>query len=107
MQIVRTFKHKFFALSGLWGEQGDNSLIQTITKAWIVYLGGTGGPYKLCRARLREDGHMVIVVAEGAGLELIAESPQLSQLDASGNRLFPSVTFLVENDVNAADLKVE
>jgi 6-phosphofructokinase 1 len=55
------------------------------------YLEGKGGLHEFCRARLKENGHMVIVVAEGAGQELIAESSQLNQSDASGNRLLLDV----------------
>lgn len=55
------------------------------------YLEGKGGLYEFCRSRLRENGHMVIVVAEGAGQELMVESSQLSQSDASGNRLLLDV----------------
>ncbi|CAM6042580.1 unnamed protein product [Sphagnum compactum] len=57
------------------------------------YLDGPGGLNEFAKQRLRENGHMVIVVAEGAGQELIAESvgsfDKLS--DASGNRLLLDV----------------
>lgn len=56
------------------------------------YLEGPGGLYEYIEKRLKENGHMVIVVAEGAGQELIAESLSSSdQQDASGNKLFQDV----------------
>ncbi|BBN01073.1 hypothetical protein Mp_2g04370 [Marchantia polymorpha subsp. ruderalis] len=55
------------------------------------YLEGAGGLYEFVRKRLRENGHMVIVVAEGAGQELIAESTLTTKSDASGNRLLLDV----------------
>ncbi|CAM6109997.1 unnamed protein product [Calypogeia fissa] len=55
------------------------------------YLEGKGGLYEFARHRLKENGHMVIVVAEGAGQELVAESSQVRQSDASGNQLLLDV----------------
>ncbi|GLJ23532.1 hypothetical protein SUGI_0445850 [Cryptomeria japonica] len=56
------------------------------------YLEGKGGLYEFIETRLRENGHMVIVVAEGAGQELVAESMQnMDSRDASGNRLLLDV----------------
>jgi 6-phosphofructokinase len=45
---------------------------------------------------------MVIVVAEGAGQELIAESSQLSQLDASGNRLLLDVGLWLSHNLKVS-----
>lgn len=57
------------------------------------YLHGPGGLIEFVHKRLRENGHMVIVVAEGAGQELMAESMgSLDKLnDASGNKLLLDV----------------
>ncbi|CAM6083051.1 unnamed protein product [Calypogeia fissa] len=55
------------------------------------YLEGEGGLYEFARHRLKENGHMVIVVAEGAGQELVAESSQVRQNDASGNQVLLDV----------------
>jgi 6-phosphofructokinase 1 len=57
------------------------------------YMDGSGGLLEFAKQRLRENGHMVIVVAEGAGQELMAESMgSLDKLsDASGNRLLLDV----------------
>ena len=42
--------------------------------------------------QLKENGHMVIVVAEGAGQDLIAESMRsMNHEDASGNKLLLDV----------------
>ncbi|KAG7545309.1 Phosphofructokinase superfamily [Arabidopsis suecica] len=53
------------------------------------YLEGKGGLYEFIAKRLRENGHMVIVIAEGAGQDLVAES--IDQQDASGNKLLKDV----------------
>lgn len=53
------------------------------------YLEGKGGLYEFIAKRLRENGHMVIVIAEGAGQDLVAES--IEQQDASGNKLLKDV----------------
>ncbi|OQU78332.1 hypothetical protein SORBI_3009G204601 [Sorghum bicolor] len=52
------------------------------------YLDGEGGLLQYVEKRLKENKHMVIVVAEGAGQDLIAKSIATSdQQDASGNKL--------------------
>ncbi|KAF5182820.1 Atp-dependent 6-phosphofructokinase [Thalictrum thalictroides] len=56
------------------------------------YLEGPGGLYEFIERRLKESGHMVIVVAEGAGQELLAESMRsMDQQDASGNKLLQDI----------------
>ncbi|MCO5564093.1 hypothetical protein L7F22_017749 [Adiantum nelumboides] len=54
------------------------------------YLEGEGGLYEFVEKRLQESGHMVIVVAEGAGQELMEESLNASH-DASGNQLLRDI----------------
>ncbi|KAL1554993.1 6-phosphofructokinase, alpha subunit [Salvia divinorum] len=56
-------------------------------------LEGPGGLLEYIQKRLKENGHMVIVIAEGAGQELVSESLRAStaQQDASGNRLLQDV----------------
>ncbi|KAG8471821.1 hypothetical protein CXB51_036435 [Gossypium anomalum] len=54
------------------------------------YLEGPGGLFEYIEKRLKEDGHMVIVIAEGAGQELLSQSIQ-STTDASGNKLLQDV----------------
>ncbi|XP_031488219.1 ATP-dependent 6-phosphofructokinase 6-like [Nymphaea colorata] len=50
------------------------------------YLEGKGGLFDYMEHRLKEQGHMVIVVAEGAGQKLLRESTlSTEQKDASGN----------------------
>ncbi|XVF49071.1 hypothetical protein PTKIN_Ptkin03bG0239600 [Pterospermum kingtungense] len=56
------------------------------------YLEGPGGLFEYIEKRLKENGHMVIVVAEGAGQELISKSMlSMAQKDASGNKLLQDV----------------
>ncbi|GMI81282.1 phosphofructokinase 3 [Hibiscus trionum] len=56
------------------------------------YLEGTGGLFEYIESRLKENGHMVIVIAEGAGQELLSESIQsMTEKDASGNKLLKDV----------------
>lgn len=50
------------------------------------FLDGEGGLFEYIEKRLKEDGHMVIVIAEGAGQELLSKS-SVREKDASGNKL--------------------
>ncbi|KMZ63705.1 6-phosphofructokinase [Zostera marina] len=54
------------------------------------YLEGPGGLFEYITKRLRENGHLVIVVAEGAGQELMSEQ-SINMTDASGNNLLLDV----------------
>ena len=52
------------------------------------YLEGEGGLYEFVERRLQENGHAVIVIAEGAGQGLISESSKTQEgHDASGNKV--------------------
>ncbi|XWS17676.1 hypothetical protein CRYUN_Cryun33cG0088100 [Craigia yunnanensis] len=56
------------------------------------YLEGSGGLYEFIKKRLKENGHTVIVIAEGAGQDLFSESLQsMDQQDASGNKLLQDI----------------
>lgn len=55
------------------------------------YLEGKGGLFEFIERRLKENGHMVIVMAEGAGQELLSESLLSMGQDASGNNLLQDV----------------
>ncbi|KAF1887052.1 hypothetical protein Lal_00046290 [Lupinus albus] len=56
------------------------------------YLEGHGGLYDYIEKTLKENGHMVIVIAEGAGQELVSESIQsMNKQDESGNKLLQDV----------------
>jgi 6-phosphofructokinase 1 len=56
------------------------------------YLEGKNGLFEYIEKRLKENGHMVIVIAEGAGQDLLSESLQsTNSTDASGNKLHPDV----------------
>ncbi|KAK6140748.1 hypothetical protein DH2020_025511 [Rehmannia glutinosa] len=52
------------------------------------YLEGEGGLFEYVEKTLKENGHMVIVIAEGAGQELLAAK---NEQDASGNKLLQDV----------------
>ncbi|KAK9291670.1 hypothetical protein L1049_019619 [Liquidambar formosana] len=56
------------------------------------YLEGHGGLFEFIEERLKENGHMVIVLAEGAGQEYVTQSMHaVDEKDASGNRLLLDV----------------
>ncbi|XP_061337555.1 ATP-dependent 6-phosphofructokinase 4, chloroplastic-like isoform X2 [Gastrolobium bilobum] len=56
------------------------------------YLEGRGGLFEFIEERLKENGHLVIVVAEGAGQEYVAaEVHAADKKDASGNKLLLDV----------------
>jgi len=56
------------------------------------YLEGKGGLFEYIEKRLKENGHMVIVIAEGGGQDLLSDSLQSMNLkDASGNKLLQDV----------------
>lgn len=57
------------------------------------FLEGPGGLFEFIDKRLKESGHMVIVIAEGAGQDLLSESIEESTTlkDASGNKLLQDI----------------
>lgn len=56
------------------------------------YLEGHGGLFQFVEKRLKENGHVVIVVAEGAGQDYVAQSINSDvEKDASGNKLLHDV----------------
>lgn len=56
------------------------------------YLEGKGGLFNFIEERLKENGHLVIVIAEGAGQEYVsAELHESADKDASGNQLLLDV----------------
>lgn len=64
------------------------------------YLEGEGGLFEFVEKRLKENDHMVIVIAEGAGQELLAESLQSSdKKDASGNKLLSDVGLWISHKI--------
>lgn len=56
------------------------------------FLEGPGGLFEFIEKRLRENGHMVIVIAEGAG-------ESLEERDASGNKLFKDVGLWMSHSI--------
>lgn len=53
------------------------------------YLEGKGGLLEFVEQQLKENGHVVIVVAEGAGQEYVSQAAEVK--DESGNRLLPDI----------------
>ncbi|XP_050214401.1 ATP-dependent 6-phosphofructokinase 6 [Mercurialis annua] len=64
------------------------------------YLEGPGGLLEFVGKRLKENGHMVIVIAEGAGQDLVSQSLQsMDQQDASGNKLLQDVGLWISQKI--------
>lgn len=64
------------------------------------YLEGEGGLFEYVEKRLKEDGHMVIVIAEGAGQELLSKSLEsANEQDASGNKLLQDVGLWISQKI--------
>ncbi|KAI4379935.1 hypothetical protein MLD38_006171 [Melastoma candidum] len=64
------------------------------------YLEGKGGLFEFVEKRLKENGHMVIVIAEGAGQDLVnASLESMSQKDASGNKLLQDVGLWISHGI--------
>ncbi|XP_028777799.1 ATP-dependent 6-phosphofructokinase 6-like [Neltuma alba] len=60
------------------------------------YLEGKGGLYEFIEKRLKENGHMVIVIAEGAGQDLL---DAMDEKDASGNKLLKDVGLWISQKI--------
>ncbi|OMO70946.1 hypothetical protein CCACVL1_18564 [Corchorus capsularis] len=65
------------------------------------YLEGHGGLFEYIEHRLKENGHMVIVVAEGAGQEYLYENTRNldHKQDASGNKQLQDVGFWLSQKI--------
>ncbi|XVF74488.1 hypothetical protein PTKIN_Ptkin13bG0114300 [Pterospermum kingtungense] len=64
------------------------------------YLEGPGGLFEYIEKRLKENGHMVIVVAEGAGQEFLSEHVRaIDKQDASGNKQLQDVGFWLSQKI--------
>lgn len=64
------------------------------------YLEGEGGLFEYIEHCIKEQGHMVIVIAEGTGQELISKSMhKLDQQDASGNKLHQDVGLWISQQI--------
>jgi 6-phosphofructokinase 1 len=53
-----------------------------------IELEGPNGCLKYLENRIKEQGHAVVVVAEGAGEDLLGQS---AEVDAGGNRKLPAI----------------
>lgn len=64
------------------------------------YLEGPSGLFEYMEKRLKENGHLVIVIAEGAGQELLSESLSVKdRQDASGNKLLQNVGLWISQKI--------
>jgi len=64
------------------------------------YLEGPGGLFDYMDKRLKENGHFVIVIAEGAGQELLSEClSAMDQQDASGNKVLQDVGLWISQKI--------
>ena len=64
------------------------------------FLEGKGGLFEFIEKRLKENGHMVIVVAEGTGQDLMAETTNgENSQDPSGNKLLLDVGFWLSQKI--------
>ncbi|CAM8936223.1 unnamed protein product [Rhodiola kirilowii] len=64
------------------------------------YLEGPGGLFEYIEKRLKENGHMVIVIAEGAGQELLTESLRsMDSHDPSGNKILQDVGLWISQQI--------
>lgn len=71
------------------------------------YLEGPGGLFEFMEKRLKENGHMIIVTAEGAGQELFSESMRkIDQQDASGNKQLQDVGLWITQKIKVYMLNV-
>ncbi|KAJ6703334.1 ATP-DEPENDENT 6-PHOSPHOFRUCTOKINASE 4 CHLOROPLASTIC [Salix viminalis] len=72
------------------------------------YLEGPGGLFEFIEQRIKENGHMIIVIAEGAGQDYIAKAMQAAdERDASGNRLLLDVGLWLSQKVKDHFTKVK
>lgn len=71
------------------------------------YLEGPGGLFEFIEKRLKEQGHMVIVIAEGVGQELLSDNPSiLNKQDASGDNLLQDVGLWLSQKIKVKTLQV-
>lgn len=72
------------------------------------YLEGRGGLYEFIDERLKENGHVVIVIAEGAGQDYVAaETCKSNERDASGNRLLLDVGLWLTDKIKTHFMEVK
>lgn len=71
------------------------------------YLEGPGGLFQFIEKRLKENGHMVIVIAEGAGQELVTEELQTTEKqDASGNHVLQDIGIWMSQKIKVCILNL-
>mmetsp|Transcript_12 Transcript_12/g.14 ORF Transcript_12/g.14 Transcript_12/m.14 type:complete len:580 (+) Transcript_12:71-1810(+) len=62
-----------------------------------IVLRGEKGVLPHLKQRIKEKGHAVVVVAEGAGEDLLGES---AETDASGNKKLPAIGAWIKNEID-------
>jgi 6-phosphofructokinase 1 len=112
MSHIRPLHVLFYHLSNLLGimDAGFIAMHATLASRDVdcclipespFYLEGKGGLFEFIKRRLKENGHMVIVVAEGAGQDLLAKYlKSMNQQDASGNNLLQDVGLWISHQIN-------
>lgn len=71
------------------------------------YLEGPGGLFEYMEKRLKENGHVVIVIAEGAGQDLISETTLgTEEKDASGNKLLKDVGLWISQRIKVGKVLI-
>ncbi|KAK6148795.1 hypothetical protein DH2020_016320 [Rehmannia glutinosa] len=72
------------------------------------YLEGPGGLFEYIRKRLKENGHMVLVIADGAGQELITENMHTIDLqqDASVNKSLEDIGLWITQKIKVSSVLV-
>ena len=71
------------------------------------FLEGHGGLFEHIKNRLKENGHMVLVIAEGAGQDLLRESMHVvDKKDASGNKQLQDVGFWISQKIKVIVVQV-
>lgn len=63
------------------------------------YLEGKGGLFEFIEKRLKSNGHLVLVVAEGAGQDILSANLE-SAKDPSGNKLLLDVGIWLSQKIN-------
>lgn len=68
-------------------------------------LEGNAGLYQYIEDKLRAEGHMVIVIAEGAAMDLMEQEMKCSEVDASGNKRLSDVGQWLKKKINDQFIK--
>jgi len=71
------------------------------------YMDGPGGLLEFIERRLKEQGHMVIVIAEGAGQEFLSGNPSVvNKQETSADKLLPDVGLWLSQKIKVKTMQV-